>query len=32
MKTINKSHVPLIEPTGDYVFIFEDLELAFKKE
>jgi hypothetical protein len=24
--------VPLIEPTGDYVFIFEDLELAFKKE
>ncbi|MFU0790682.1 MAG: hypothetical protein ACFWT6_12085 [Virgibacillus proomii] len=31
MKTINKSHVPLIESTGDYVFIFEDLELAFKK-
>lgn len=31
MKTINKSHVPLIDLTGDYVFIFEDLELAFKK-
>lgn len=31
MKTINKSHVPLIDLTGDYVFIFEDLELAFRE-
>ncbi|RFA36210.1 hypothetical protein CAI16_05300 [Virgibacillus dokdonensis] len=35
MKTMSKAQkptMPLIQPTGDYEIIFDDLELAFRKK